>query len=453
MFERLLRSAAVLVVDDEPGMRNFLKRAFENRCALLETAGSAEEGEALRLRYHFDLLLVDIRLPGLTGLDWISGLRERGVTTHVIYISAYADMEIAITALQHGADDFIVKPFRTEQMFLSMQKTLMRRQILRENSLLRLQLEQIRSNEGILGESAVMQEMLTGIQRASLTQSTVLIQGEPGTGKALVARTIHSQSRRSGGFVSLNCNTLDIEAFEGELFGYAQDESSSGRRGQEGLFIHADKGTLFLDEVDCLPELIQAKLVTVLETGQIRPVGGTQSIPVDVRVIGATTQYVGPPIQVENMRRDLFYRLNVVPIQVPPLRDRGRDIQLLAQCFMERLAAELRLDPVELLHNDWEQLLAYHWPGNVRELRNVVERTVLLGELPQDSLLQPLIEPPLVSSGYPLDWTLDAVERAYIESVLKKLNNNKSAAARQLGVSRKTLERKQALWQRTDAAM
>lgn len=455
LFERLLKSAAVLVVDDEPGMRNFLKRALEHRCALLDTAGSAEEAEALRLRYHFDLLLVDVRLPGLTGLDWISKLRERGVRTHVIYMSAYADLGIAIEALQLGADDFIVKPFRTEQMLLSIQRALLRRQIIRENSLLRLQLDQMRSNDGIIGDSIVMQELLRRIQRSALSQSMVLIQGEAGTGKALVARTIHEYSRRSGGFVTVDCSAFDEQALDVELFGIVRHQPVDPFKTQEGLFVHADKGTLFLDKIDYLPEKTQARLAAVVESGQVRPVNGTQYIPVNVRVIGASTSARSSQpdglAQGDGFRGDLIHRLNVIPLQVPALRERERDIELLVAFFMEQLAAELRLDAVELLHSDWEKLNRYHWPGNVRELRNVVERTVLLGELPLDCLSQ---NPPAQeeSSGYPLDWSLESVERAHIEAVLAAMKNNKSAAARALGVSRKTLERKQALWQRIDAS-
>lgn len=452
LFERLLKSAAVLVVDDEPGMRNFLKRALEHRCALLDTAGSAEEAEALRLRYHFDLLLVDVRLPGLTGLDWIARLRDRGVRTHVIYMSAYADLGIAIEALQLGADDFVVKPFRTEQMLLSIQRTLLRRQIIRENSLLRLQLDQMRSKEGIIGESPLMQELLRRIQRAALSQSTVLILGEAGTGKALVARTIHEYSRRSGGFVSLDCSAFDAQALEAELFGMLRPQPDDSLKVQEGLFVHADKGTLFLDKIDYLPEKTQARLAAVLDSGQLRPMGGTQYIPVNVRVIGASTTRAETLLQGEGVRGELAHHLSVIPLHVPALRDRGRDIELLVAFFMEQLAAELRLDPVELLHSDWEILSRYHWPGNVRELRNVVERCVLLGELPLDSLCQNQPAPSESAPGYPLDWSLESVERAHIEAVLDALNNNKSAAARQLGVSRKTLERKQALWQRIDAS-
>jgi DNA-binding NtrC family response regulator len=427
-------------------MRNFLKRALENRCALLEVAGSAEEAEALRLRYHFDLLMVDIRLPGLSGLDWMEKLRERGVRTHVIYMTAFADLDMAIAALRNGADDFIMKPFRTEQILLSMRRTLMRRQILRENSLLRLQVEQMQDDEGVVGESEVMRHVFSLVQRVAATRTTVLLQGEAGVGKALLAKSLHKLSRRGGAFISLNCGTLGGERIDSELFGHIKGAFTGADQTRDGLIAHADKGTLFLDEIGRLPDTVQAKMLGVLERGVIRPVGSAREFPVDVRVIAATTCSLDQLGATGAFRTDLFYRLNAMPLAVPPLRERGRDIQLLVQHFMEQLASRLRLAPVQLLHTDWEKLCSYHWPGNVRELRNVVERTLLLGELPVESLSSPVQGAEDVGAGYPLEWSLDQVERAHIEAVLESLGNNKSAAARQLGVSRKTLERKQALW-------
>ena len=432
-FNRLLRSAAILVVDDEPGMRNFLKKALESRCALLEVAGSAEEAEALRLRYHFDLLLVDIRLPALSGLEWLAKLRERGVRTHVIYMTAYADLEMAIGALRNGADDFIMKPFRTEQIFISMRRALMRGQIIRENSLLRLQLDQIRNEDGIVGESTVMQEMLSLMQQLAPTTACVLICGDTGTGKSLVARTLHNMSRRSGEFVSIDCANLDEAKLENELFSH------------EGLVVHADKGTLFLDEVGELPDTFQAFLLHVLEHGELPGSGVQKGRPVDVRVVAASSRDLRHDVRQSFMREDLLYRLNVLQLVVPPLRERGRDLELLVEKFMEQLSTELRLAQVELLHTDWQQLSAHHWPGNVRELRNVVERILLLGHLPADSFV-PLTDESWHGPGFPLSWDLESVERSHIEAVLASVNNNKSAAARILGVSRKTLERKQTLW-------
>ena len=444
-LDKLLSSVAILVVDDEPGMRNFLKRALEKRCALLEVAGSAEEAEALRLRYHFDLLLVDIRLPGLSGLDWLRQLREAGVRTHVIYMTAYADLDMAISALRNGADDFIMKPFRTEQMFVAMQLALQKRQILRENSLLRQQLKQIKVDRGVVGESKVIRDTMTLAERVAPTQSNVLIQGETGTGKELIARAIHAMSKRTGSFVPINCGTIAPELFESELFGHTKGAFPGATQSREGLFLHAEGGTLFLDEIGELPASMQAKLLRVLEEKTIRQVGSEQEIPVNVRVVAATNRDLSVEPGTDDFRRDLYYRLNVLPIRVPPLRERREDIPALVEHFFDILSAEMRLVPIELMHTDWQRLNEYHWPGNVRELKNVIERTLLLGRLSGDSMRSSTPDEQ-VSDGYPLSWTVEAVERAHIEAVLAAVNNNKSAAARQLGVSRKTLERKQNLW-------
>lgn len=450
--EKLLQAAAVLVVDDEPGMQNFLKRALENRCALVEVAGSAEEAEALRLRYHFDLLIVDIRLPGLSGLEWLHQLRERGVSTHVIYMTAYADLDMAIAALRNSADDFIMKPFRMEQIFVSIQRSLQKRQILRENSLLRMQINQLHEHAGVVGHSECLREVLELAQRAAPSQSTVLICGETGTGKELLARAIHSLSKREGPFVPLNCGTIAPESFESELIGHLQGAFPGANQSRDGLFLHADRGTLFLDEVGELPLVMQAKLLRILEERIIRPIGGERDIPIDVRVVAATNRDLGELSDNGEFRQDLFFRLNVLQLNVPPLRERLDDIPILVEHFFQKLAAEMRLAPVELMHTDWERLHNYYWPGNVRELKNVVERTLLLGRLPADSTRGEGAGEAKGESGYPLHWTMEAVERAHIEAVLTSVNNNKSAAARQLGVSRKTLERKQNIWSKADAA-
>lgn len=443
-FKRLLKSAAVLVVDDEPGMRNFLKRALEQHCALLEVAGSAEEAEALRLRYHFDLLLVDIRLPGLSGLDWLRKLRERGVRTHVIYMTAYADLEMAIAALRNDADDFIMKPFRAEQMFISMRRTLTRGRIVRENSLLRLQLDQMRGDEGIVGQSDVMLTLMGQAQHAATLQSAALLQGETGTGKQKVAEAIHVFSRRQGTFVKVDCALLDSRRSD-------QYPQSVKEESLDNLFSQADKGTLFLDEVAQLSEASQARLAQILETGEIRTGESDLSRPaalrsVDVRILASTSRDLRSAVNEGTFRGDLFFHLNVLPLQVPAVRERTGDIKLLVEHFMNRLSSDMRLTPIELLHADWQLLEQYSWPGNIRELRNVVERTLLGGKLPPDYFVPAISDADWSGPGFPLTWTSEAVERAHIEAVLASVNNNKSAAARILGVSRKTLERKQTLW-------
>ena len=430
----LLRSAALLVVDDEPGIRNFLKRSLEPKCALLEVASNAEEAEALRLRYHFDVLLVDIRLPGLSGLEWMASLRKRGVRTHVIYMTGFADLDMAVAALRLGADDFINKPFRVEQILLSIHRTLTRGYILRENSLLRMQLLQMQSSGEFVGKSAAAKSMIDEAQRLSASKSCILIQGEIGSGKNLLARTVHEMSRRSGQLVSLRCSSIDSVAQDLNLFG------------DEGLLAQAHKGSLLVSDVDLLPLTFQAKLMSVLEHGVIDPTALRSKTKLDVRVIATTQADLQHCADCGRFRRDLYAHLCALPLRVPALRERSEDLKPLVDFFMQKFAAQSAVEAVELLHTDWQKLFDYKWPGNVRELRDVVERTVLLGRLPEDSFLVKDAKLHWPGPGYPLDQDLETVERAHIEAVLGSVGNNNSAAARILGVSRKTLERKKALW-------
>lgn len=432
---RLLRSSAILVVDDEPGMRNFLKRSLEPKSALLAEASSAEDAEALRLRYHFDVLLVDIRLPGLSGLEWVASLRERGVRTHVIYMTAYADLDMAIAALRNGADDFIIKPFRVEQILISIHRTLTRGHILRENSLLRMQLHQMQGSVEPMAESDAAKQMLDEARQLSTSKSCLLIHGEAGTGKSLLARTVHIMSRRQGSLVTVQCSAFEDSSQDPDFLG------------DEGLLVKAHKGSLLLVDIDQLPLPIQSRLVGWLDSGAGQlSVTHAASTRIDVRVIVTTHADLQHCVDNGTFRRDLYAHVNALPLRVPALRERYQDLKPLVDLFMRQFATQHGLEPVELLYNDWQKLADYDWPGNVRELRDVVERVVLLGRLPEDSLQVSDIRQNWSGPGYPLDQDLETVERAHIEAVLESVGNNKSAAARILGVSRKTLERKQSLW-------
>jgi len=447
-FERALSQASVLVVDDEPGMCNFLKRALVPRCALVEVAASAEEAEALRLRYHFDLLLVDIRLPGLSGLDWLSRLRERGVRTPVIYMTAYADMQMSIQALRHGAGDFVIKPFRTDAMLQALHRALVRHRPVGLDELGRLKLARTAAEHGVIGRGKAIAETLRLVQRVASAPSTVLIHGETGTGKGLIARTVHALDRRPGEFVTLDCGSVPGERFESELFGQVRGAFAGAQNARPGLIAHAERGTLLLDEIGELPLSLQARLLRVLEERMMRPLGAEREQRVDVRVIATTNRDLGAMVRDGRFREDLWFRLNVLPIRVPPLRERLDDLPLLVEHFVQRLSVRLKRAPITLMHADHERLRSWRWPGNVRELRNTIERALLTGTLPPDSCLGEAHEAsmPTGTEGFPLDWSLDAVERTHMRAVLASTGNNKSAAARVLGVSRKTLERKQQQW-------
>ena len=447
---------AILVVDDEPGMRNFLQRSLTSECALLEVAENVEIAEALRQRCHFDLLIVDIRLPGLSGIEWLRQLRDIGMGTDVIFMTAYADLDTAIAALRAGASDFILKPFRIEQMKAAIERCLEERRIQRDNFLLRRQVSSQSPLDGMIGHSGPMREIYEVIQRVAPASTTVLIEGETGCGKELVARAIHKMSKRSGAFVPVNCGSISPELLESELFGHVKGAYTGAHSSREGLFSYAQDGTLFLDEISEMPLAMQAKLLRVLEHNVVRPVGSDREHPVNTRVIAATNRQLLQQVETGRFRRDLFYRLNVLRISVPPLRDRREDIAELAEYFSRDLAATMSVPAVPFNHAEITRLQSYPWPGNVRELRNVIERSLLLGKLPSECCNEADVSqhanesPDSKGHGYPLDWSLENVEKQHILQVLDSTQGNKSEAARRLGVSRKTLERKLTQWRQQE---
>ncbi len=453
------RHVSILIVDDEPGIRNFLQRALAKTYGLVEAVDSAEAAEQLRQRCHFDVLIVDINLPGRSGLDWIHDLRRGHDNSDVIIISAYADLNATIDALRVGAADFIIKPFRLEQMTASIERCLSYREIKRENAVLRRRIDNFGdgpySDAGIVGQSTAMQELSQLIRRVAPTAASVLLQGETGTGKELAAAAIHRLSGRKGPFVPVNCVAISPELFESELFGHTKGAFTGAHQAREGLFVAATGGTLFLDEISEMPLAFQAKLLRVLENRQIRPVGADREIPVDVRLLAATNRDLASLVRAGRFRDDLFYRLDVVHIRLPVLRERVADIPDLVAFFARALALELGVTPHVFSADDMRRLQAYPWPGNVRELKNFVERTLLLGCPPWESLATAAARggetsPRTAADGFPLEWNLDQVERQHMLRVLDAAGGNKSEAARRLGVSRKTLERKLSSWPRVE---
>ncbi|ROR32324.1 sigma-54-dependent transcriptional regulator [Inmirania thermothiophila] len=436
---------ALLVVDDEPGICNFLRRALERHSVRVETAVDAEEGEALRARSHFDVILADIRLPGRSGVEWAESLRAQGVRADIIFMTAYADLDTAVRALRAGAADFILKPFRIEQVLAAVERCLERRRLARENFVLRREGGR-GALEELVGTSRAVRELDTLVRRIAPTPATVLLQGESGTGKELVARAIHRASGRRGGFVPVNCGSIASELLESELFGHAKGAFTGAHEAREGLFSVADRGTLFLDEIGEMPLAMQAKLLRAIEERRIRPVGADREVPVDVRIVAATNRNLAEEVHRGRFREDLYYRLNVVALTLPALRERREDIPLLAEHFSRRLAAELGLDPIPFAAADLEALQRHDWPGNVRELRNLIERCLLLGTLPAQALGAGAAQ--TGEGGYDAGLPLREVERRHILHVLEAAGGNKSEAARRLGISRKTLERKLAAWRR-----
>jgi DNA-binding NtrC family response regulator len=441
------RLSSVLIVDDEPGILSFLQKGLAAQFSLVEVAPDADAADALVSRCHFDLIISDIRLPGRSGVEWIARLRDQNQTTPVIFMTAHADLQIAITALRAGASDFILKPFRMEQMQTAVNRCMERQRLQKENFLLRRQVGHMHQGSGIIGSCDLIRGVCDVIQRVAPMPSTVLIQGESGTGKELAARAIHKFSGRSGSFVPINCGAMQAELLESELFGHAKGAFTGAVKAREGLFSYADGGTLFLDEIGEMPLAMQTRLLRVMEDRSVRPVGGNRATPVDVRIIAATNRDLKAEVDKGNFREDLFYRLNVLSIRMPALRERIQDLPELIHHFAGSIAADLGVPVPTIGEAELQRLAQYDWPGNIRELKNVIERCLLLNHQPSQSL-------PGCSAGVAAadtatgedDLLLETVERRHILRVLDMEDGNKSAAARRLGVSRKTLERKCQAW-------
>jgi DNA-binding NtrC family response regulator len=435
---------SVLVVDDEEGMRSFITRALGSRCGLVEAADSVEAAQKLFARLHFDLIILDITLPGRSGLEWLNELREQGQQCDVILITAFADIETAIHALRAGASDFILKPFRVDQLMNAVGRCFDRAGLLRENYVLRREIaRQTEGIEGMVGESAPVRELANMLRRVAGMPSTVLLTGESGVGKEVAARALHRMSARAAApFVPVNCGAISAELIESELFGHVKGAFTGAQDNYPGLLFYAQGGTLFLDEISELPAAMQTKLLRVLEDRMIRPVGSTREVPVDIRVVAATNRDLAAEVRAGRFRQDLFYRLDVVRIAIPPLRERREDLKLLVAHFMTQLSSRFGVAPIPLDRETVTRMAAYDWPGNIRELRNLVERALILGYYPADSLTS--LTPPQDMGVERV--ALDEIERKHILGVLAACGGNKSEAARQLGVSRKTIERKCTQW-------
>ncbi len=443
---RYLRHRSILVLDDEPGIRNFLIKGLGRYLGLVESADCFEIADELRQRCHFDLIIADIKLPGGSGVDWVKKLRESGCTTSVIFITAHAHLNIAIEAIRAGAADFIIKPFRMDQIITAIDRCIERQDIKRENFVLRRQVDKIFDSSGMIGCCEVMMSLYDVIKRVAPMPSTILLEGESGTGKELAARSIHGLSERSGIFVPVNCGAISADLLESELFGHVKGAFTGAHQAREGLFSHANGGTLFLDEIGEMPIAMQAHLLRVLEEKTIRPVGANQEVPVDVRIIAATNRKLDKLVADGAFREDLYFRLNVLNLQIPPLRERLDDMGILCRHFVESIAASLGIKSMPIREQELNLLSAYQWPGNIRELKNVIERSLLLNMTPSACITGDIPANEVVTPSAN-STQLAEVEKHHILKILAMESGNKSAAARLLGVSRKTLERKVALWE------
>ncbi|HSO44741.1 MAG TPA: sigma-54 dependent transcriptional regulator [Rhodoferax sp.] len=437
---------SILVVDDEPGMRNFLLKSLAPRCHRVHVAGSAEEGAQCLQQQHVDLIILDISLPGQSGVAWLQSLREQGFRGYVILITAFADLETAIEALRAGASDFILKPFRVPQILNAIKHCFECARLARENFVLRHTLSrQIDTSTGLIGHSAFMQALRDSLARVAMVDSTVLLQGESGTGKEMVARALHQMSpRQRGPFVPVNCASMSPELMEGSLFGYAKSAVKGAQHARDGLFYYAQGGTLFLDEVAELPPAVQGSLLRALEDLHIRPVGSSQLVPVNVRIMAATNRTLRDEVAAGRFRKDLSYRLQVVDITLAPLRERRQDIVELVAHFNAQLAQRMGVAPLSISPAQMDYLMQYDWPGNARELRNLIERSLILGELNVSALYDVAAHHPMASQGATTN--LLSLEKQHIQSVLDSVQGDKSRAAELLGISRRTLERRCAEW-------
>jgi DNA-binding NtrC family response regulator len=438
-----VRGASVLIVGGDAGFRSRVRAGLGRHVAFVDSADGAAKAGQLMSRCHFEYLVVDAELPDAPALDWISGLQQDGVAPRVLLVAEHPDAALLVQAMRRGVRDVLERPFDTEALLSALQRAASGpRTALTAPARLLEPSGAITRRRELIGDSPGMCRIRALIRRIAPLPGTVLIQGDTGTGKELVARWLHALSARRGAFVAVNCGAIAPELLESELFGHTKGAFTSAHQGREGLFVAARGGTLYLDEISEMPVSLEVKLLRVLEEGAIRPVGADHELPVDVRIVASTQHNLRALVREKRFREDLFFRLNVAQVNLPPLRERREDLPLLMRHFMELLAADLGVEPLSVDMTALARIQEHDWPGNVRELKNFVERSLMLGELAFDQLDAQAAVGEDDVAAYPLDWTLDEVKEHHMARVLRALGGNKSAAARRLGISRKTLERR-----------
>lgn len=437
----------VLVIDDEPRMCQFLKMVLGQDGHAVTTAGDGEKGLELVKSGVYDVIITDLMMPKVGGMEILEAAKEEDPDACVIMITGYSTVESAIEAMKKGAFDYIPKPFKIDEIKLVVRKALAQRGLMVENRTLRRQLNVTTLRFGyMIGESKAMQAVYALVDKVAAVDSTVLIRGESGTGKDLVARAIHQHSRRSGRpFVTVNCAALPETLLESELFGHAKGAFTGATMMKKGLFEEADGGTFFLDEIGDIGPGLQAKLLRVIETGEFMRVGETKPRQVDVRIIAATNRNLEETIAAGAFRSDLYYRLNVVSIMLPPLREREGDVPLLANHFLNRYVHKTGKKIRGFTPQAMARLSKYSWPGNVRELENVIERAVILADselvdlkdLPREIAEEPVMTPDAVL-GVPFKKAVHEFERALILKALREAGGVQARAAASLGLGRTT---------------
>ncbi|HEX7361178.1 MAG TPA: sigma-54 dependent transcriptional regulator [Bryobacteraceae bacterium] len=435
----------ILIVEDEEKLRRVLQIELES--AGFEVDGAPNAEQAMPLAPLAQVIVTDLRLPGMDGLQFIQQLQARGVTASVIVITAHGSIETAVGAMKLGALDFLQKPFSLEHLATLVQKAMAVQFLRAENQRLREELDQRYRFDKIVGRSPAMREIFHTVERVAPTRATVLLAGESGVGKDMIARAIHHHSpRRDRPFVKINCTAIPENLMESELFGYEKGAFTGATTSKPGKFEQADQGTAFLDEIGDVPGNIQVKLLRVLQDRQFERLGSNVTRDVDVRVIAATNADLRAALEQGRFREDLYYRLNVVPINIPPLRERKEDIPFLAMHFAAKLSKDLGSVAKEISPAAIDRLLDHSWPGNVRELENTIERSLVLaaGEVlqPSDIRIEPARNLPASAQQLPLlpeGETLEHWEQMMIREALHRANGNKSQAARLLGLTRNAL--------------
>jgi DNA-binding NtrC family response regulator len=443
------QSGRILIVDDEQSMRDMLAILLKKEGLEVRTAGSRAEAAHCLSQAPVDLVLTDVRLPDGDGIEVLRHVKAGSPDTAVVVMTAFGTSETAVAARKLGAEAYILKPFDVDELRIVVRDALAHRSLREENLRLRREVGEIHGLDRVIGVSEVMASLFEMVRAIAPTSSTVLVTGESGTGKELVARAIHGlSSRPEGPFVSINCGALPDSLLESELFGNVKGAFTDARQSRKGLFEAAHGGTLFLDEVGETSQSMQVKLLRALQERRIRRVGGTDEVEVDVRVIAATNVPLEDLVRQKRFREDLFYRLQVIPIQTPPLRERREDIPLLAQHFLERFARQMGKAVVRISDEAVEFLQRYAWPGNVRELENVIERAVALEtteavlceRLPEAIRMPPRAERlPAIGVGFSLDAYLLSVEARLLAEALEQSGGDRTEAARLLGVSPRSL--------------
>ena len=441
----------VLVIDDESGILDTLRILLRTEGFDVTTAQGGKAGLEQIRGGNFDIVLTDVRMPQVSGLDILTASREQDPMTPVILMTAQASLQSAIGAVNSGAFYYIQKPFSNDELVAILRRACEFRAVRLENKQLRQEIKR-RDRGGLnrpIGKSKRFIEVLKLAEHVAPTDSTVLIQGESGTGKEVIARFIHNLSNRTDGpFLSINCGALPENLLESELFGHVKGSFTGAVRDKQGLFAAARGGSFFLDEVGEMPPSLQVKLLRVLQEREAIPVGATEAIPVDVRIIAATNRDLEEEVRRGNFRADLFYRLNVIALNLPPLRDRRDDLLLLIESFLQHLGALAGTEPKALAAEALDAVMVYDWPGNVRELENALEHACVLsrGSLIDASALPERItkrrKEPLVADRSYRNPTLEVIERAYIMYVLQAEGGNKTRAAEVLGIDPSTLYRK-----------